>query len=94
MYCSQPTRYSNLQGIPMYKVLVLNSKESTTAYTAYTAYTTVLVESKELAPPYGKSWIRTDKQCTISTPFLRGGSRFRIFRIFNQSHAKILQIHF
>ena len=40
-----------LVGIPTYKVtttvLVLNSKESTTAYTAYTAYTTVLVDSKD-----------------------------------------------
>ena len=41
----------HLQGIPTYKVtttvLVLNSKESTTAYTVYTAYTTVLVDSKD-----------------------------------------------
>ena len=37
----------HLQGIPTYKVPVLNSKESTTAYTAYTAYTTVLVDSKD-----------------------------------------------
>ena len=36
-----------LVGIPTYKVLVLNSKESTTAYSAYTAYTTVLVDSKD-----------------------------------------------
>ena len=36
-----------LVGIPTYKVLVLNSKESTTAYTAYTAHTTVLVDSKD-----------------------------------------------
>ena len=36
-----------LVGIPTYKVLVLNSRESTTAYPAYTAYTTVLVESKD-----------------------------------------------
>ena len=39
--------YNVLVGIPTYKVLVLNSKESTTAYSAYTAYTTVLVDSKD-----------------------------------------------
>ena len=40
-----------LVGIPTYKVtttvLVVNSKESTTAYTGYTAYSTVLVDSKD-----------------------------------------------
>ena len=39
-----------LVGIPTYKVtttvLVVNSKESTTAYTACTAYSTVLVDSE------------------------------------------------